>query len=201
MHSRGSHGKVLLPAWPVSSFQLGSYKPAASFSRLAPTAGSLKNYLRSPLRHSFWAAPKGPFIQFGTILPNLWQKVKYKFSSHIQGLIRPSPGGRERTRACPAPDPVLFAGGCAPPQPAVCLRRAHFLSFKCPAGGGEERGLRAVRPKVGGKTAGETPAPLFCLIGHLQGRCPVATEIPTVLRNRFSASRTSPDGPRVDRHF
>ena len=39
-------------------------------------------------------------------------------------------------------------GGCPPPHPGV-----HYLSFECPAGGGEDRGLRAVRPKVNRKTA------------------------------------------------
>ena len=194
MLSRGSHGKVLLPAGPVSSFQLGSYKLAASFSRLAPTAGSLKNYLRSPLRHSFWAAPQGPFIQFGTILPNPWQKVKYKFSFHIQGaaafggcappagLIRPSPGGRERSRGIPPPGsgcvrsrPLrgLAFGGLRAPAPRVLFggrrRRGLFSAFQAGrASGGPTFG----RPKVGGKTAGETPDPLFCLIGGYQGEIP-----------------------------
>ena len=39
-------------------------------------------------------------------------------------------------------------GGYPPPHPGV-----HYLSFECPAGGGEDRGLRAVRPKVNRKTA------------------------------------------------
>ena len=47
----------------------------------------------------------------------------------------------------PGPTPRRL-GGYAPPNPAV-----HYLSFECPAGGDEDRGLRAVRPKVNRKTA------------------------------------------------
>ena len=61
---------------------------------------------------------------------------------------------------------------------STCLRRAHFLSYECPAGGGKERGLRAGRPKVGGKTAGETPDPR-CLSNRTPaGIFCAATEIP-----------------------
>ena len=52
--------------------------------------------------------------------------------------------------------------------------------------------------------AGETPDPLFYPIGHYQGRYRAATEIPLCLRlprNRCGGLRTSPDGPRADRHF
>ena len=165
---------------PVSSFQLGSYKLAASFSRLAPTAGSLKNYLRSPLRHSFWAAPQGPFIQFGTILPNLWQKVKYKFS-------------------------FVGCGGTAPRASGGCLAgSAAEGTFFSPSGWRRSAGLLFLRGKSRQKRAGETPAPL-CLPNRTPAReHPVATEIPLcprLPRNRCSASRTSAVAPRADGHF
>ena len=57
------------------------------------------------------------------------------------------------------------------------------------------------RPKVGGKTAGETPDPLCLPNRTLPNLTPVATEIPDVLRNRSGDLRTTPDGPRDDRYF
>ena len=145
MLSRGSHGKGLVPAGPVSSFQLRSYKPAASFSRLAPTAGSLKNYLRSPLRHSFWAAPQGPFIQFGTILPNLWQKVKYKFS-------------------------FVGCGGTVPRASGGCLAgSAAEGTFSALQAGDAPRAYFSCAGKVGKSAPGRPRPPSVCLIGHLQG--------------------------------
>ena len=103
------------------------------------------------------------------------------------GLMRLPPGGRERTRAYSAPEPGACRRGLPSPGPRF-------------ASGGPTFG----RPKVGGKTAGETPDPLFCPIGRLQGGCPVATEFPQGLRpprNRCGALRTSPDGPRDDGCF
>ena len=54
-------------------------------------------------------------------------------------------------------------GGYAPPNPAV-----HYLSFECPAGGDEDRGLRAVRPKVNRKTAKTKVLDSFVLTGLYQ---------------------------------
>ena len=53
-----------------------------------------------------------------------------------------------------------------------------YQPFRLLASGGPTFG----RPKVGRKTAGETPDPHFCPIGRHQGRCTVATEF---LRGRW----------------
>ena len=76
-----------------------------------------------------------------------------------------------------------------------------FSLSGCFASGGPTFG----RPKVGGKSASPFGLdPRFCPIGRLQGRNPVATEIPRGLRlsrNRCGGSRTSPDGPRAEGCF
>ena len=130
---------------PVSSFQLGSYKHAVSPSRLAPPAGSLKGCLRGPLRHSFWAAPKGPFIQFGTILPNLWQKVKYKF------------------QRCKAAGKISAAGML----PAGPMRLPPGLRARVPCGLPPAGPLLDAQ-KWAEKPPGRPRAPVVCPIGRLQ---------------------------------
>ena len=52
------------------------------------------------------------------------------------------------------------------------FRNSLYQPFRLLASGGPTFG----RPKVGRKTAGETPDPHFCPIGRHQGRCTVATE-------------------------
>ena len=77
------------------------------------------------------------------------------------------------------------------------------LSQPCQAGGAP-RAYFSCAGKVGKSALGRPQTPSFCLIGHDQGRYPVATKFPLGLRpprNRCSALRTSPDGPRADRHF
>ena len=95
---------------PVSSFQLRSYKPTASFSRLAPTAGSLKNYLRSPLRHSFLGGPSGA-------LHSVWHHITIisgKRSSINFSDVKKR-GGRLFDEAGRAPSKSLTFGKPQPP--------------------------------------------------------------------------------------
>ena len=58
--------------------------------------------------------------------------------------------------------------------------------------------------KVPKRAPGRPWTPSFCLIGHYQGRCPVATEMPLCLRfprNWCGGYLTLPDGPRANRCF
>ena len=114
----------------------------------------------------------------------------------ILGLPGPDPGAYRR--GLRAPEPLY--GAYPAPTPGV-----HFLSFERPAGGDEDRGLRAVRTKVNRKSA----SPLWAGPRPLPNRTPAmehcaATECLFCLRlprNRYGGSPTSPDGPRDDRHF
>lgn len=77
------------------------------------------------------------------------------------------------------------------------FRNSLYQPFRLLASGGPTFG----RPKVGRKTAGETPDPHFCPIGRHQGRCTVATEFlrgcqPLVIGAVLC--RTSPDSPRTE---
>ena len=78
---------------PVSSFQLGSYKHAVSPSQLAPPAGSLKGCLRGPLRHSFWAAPRGLYSIWHHFTIVSGKRSSINFCGTQRGMMRPPPGG------------------------------------------------------------------------------------------------------------
>ena len=75
-------------------------------------------------------------------------------------------------------------GGCPPPHPGV-----HYLSFECPAGGGEDRGLRAGRPKVNRKTAKTKVLDSFVLTSLYQIWNIPATEFRSFSNLQFGGQR------------
>ena len=97
----------------------------------------------------------------------------YPRSQLASGLSFPGPPQPQRADSPIAGRAGHSFRGLPAPGPRGCLRRAHFLSFERPAGGDEDRGLRAVRTKVNRKSASplwagprlfpnRTPAKEYC---------------------------------------
>ena len=106
--------------------------------------------------------------------------------------------------------PFLFlpaaAGGVVPPDPGGGGGSSEdgssewlLISFSgCLGDSVLRHGLLCPRRQSNQNAAGETPVPLFCLIGLCRGRYPVAAECPIVPRNRCGRRPASAVAPRAE---